>query len=143
MKKDVHSRKPRFQTMLQEYPLLTLRPSDVIRQRLHLHSLTIRDRIKVVQQCSNCPPHQQRNPIFDVELDNVLSLAVLAFAVEDINERERVMTSASPCAFLPYHTISSPEHIQWFLHTLYPGKALRASQEHFPDLSDPAPGHYP
>ena len=31
---------------------------------------------------------------------NVLSLAVLAFAVEDMNERESVMTSASPWAFL-------------------------------------------
>ena len=31
---------------------------------------------------------------------NVLSLAVLAFAVEDMNERESVMTSARPWAFL-------------------------------------------
>ena len=31
---------------------------------------------------------------------DALSLAVLAFAVEDMNERESVMTSASPCAFL-------------------------------------------
>jgi hypothetical protein len=32
--------------------------------------------------------------------EDVLSFAVFALAVEDINERERVMTSATPFAFL-------------------------------------------
>lgn len=31
---------------------------------------------------------------------DVLSFAVFAFAVEDMKARERVMTSARPCAFL-------------------------------------------
>ena len=34
------------------------------------------------------------------EGNDLLSLAVLAFAVEDMNDRDLLMTSATPCAFL-------------------------------------------
>jgi hypothetical protein len=56
----------------------------------------------------------------------VLSLAVFAFAVEDMKARESVITSASPFAFLTLQKLYKDESMVRVIQTFGPGIVLLA-----------------
>ena len=84
--------------MLKEDPLLALGPCYVIRESVDLNLSAVGNGCKEVEKCTNfealSAEEEERNKV------TILSLAVLAFAVEDMKARESVITSASPFAFL-------------------------------------------
>ena len=86
--------------MLQEYPFFSFSPVNVIFQNLDLGFRAIGYRSKIIEQSPDWAPTQ--HPISWTERNSVyaLSLAVLAFAVEDMKALDIVMTSARPSAFL-------------------------------------------
>ncbi len=85
--------------MFEEYSLFPLRPVDILPQDIDLGSLAIWDGVEAVEKCPDW--RVRSSPATPMKKDqHVLSFAVLAFAVDDTNERERVMTSARPFAFL-------------------------------------------
>jgi hypothetical protein len=76
---------------------------DVVGEYLYLRLLAVRNKIEEVQKCPNCALKwlKCRNAGFVADL---LSLAVLAFAVDDMKALESVITSARPCAFLVHQS---------------------------------------
>ena len=84
--------------MLQEYPLLLLCPLDVLPEDIYLNLLAAGYVVEAVKHRPNY------TPVNALRLSrtghNPLSLAVFAFAVVDTNDRESVITSATPFAFL-------------------------------------------
>lgn len=58
--------------------------------------------------------HVLKNCGSETEGNGLLSLAVLAFAVEDMNDRDLLITSATPCAFLGGMSIVDCECIVLF-----------------------------
>lgn len=84
--------------MLQEYPLFFLRPVDVVREDIYLNLLTVRYRDEEIEESTDCNTRSAFIMVMDRR--SLLSLAVLAFAVDDMKALESVMTSASPFAFL-------------------------------------------
>ena len=96
---DVQSDQPCLETMFQEYPLLLLRPLNVLQKHVNLDFLTVFDGVEAIEKCAdlwNGVTRAHRG----FENGNVLSLAVFALAVEDTNERDIVITSATPLALL-------------------------------------------
>lgn len=88
-----------FEALLEEYPLLSLRPFDVILQHGDLYRLAVRDRVEEVEEGADFM-YYQSGVYTDAARSYALSFAVFAFAVDDMNDRESVMTSATPFAFL-------------------------------------------
>lgn len=87
--------------MLEEYPLLSLRPLDILGQDIYLDLLAPCDRSEAVEECPNCVYGAvlASEVSSSNELD-IRSFAVLAFADEVRKERDIVMTSATPFALL-------------------------------------------
>ena len=50
----------RLETVLQEYPLLPLRPINVLLQDVDLNLLAIWDSVEAVKERPNCPSHEFR-----------------------------------------------------------------------------------
>ena len=98
---DAQGGQPCLETVLEEYPLLLFRPLDVRLEHLHLCRLAVGNLRKEVEQR---PDWHTRQSIARPELKhrsaNALSFAVFAFAVDDTNARDLLITSATPCAFL-------------------------------------------
>ena len=85
--------------MFQEYPFLSFSPVDVILQDFYLSFFAIGYRSKVIEQGSDWQLFSIYPSLTRCENDP-LSLAVLAFAVEDMKALDMVITSAKPFAFL-------------------------------------------
>jgi hypothetical protein len=86
--------------VFQEYPFFSFGPVDVIFQDFHLGFLAIGYRSKVIEQGPDWHPFSIY-PSHRTEWNGgLLSLAVLAFAVEDMKALDMVMTSAKPFASL-------------------------------------------
>ena len=117
----------RLETVLQEYPLLSLRPINVLLQDVDLNLLAIWNGVEAVEERSNYMSHEFR-PCPGRAKRDVLSLAVFAFAVEETNERDRVMTSATPLALLKrkgkYFLLRRVSHTR--ARTSGPDRALQA-----------------
>ena len=65
---------------------------------MHLNVSAIGNGLEEVEESTNWD--DLKNCGSETEGNDLLSLAVLAFAVEDMNDRDLLMTSATPCAFL-------------------------------------------
>ena len=85
--------------MFQKYTLFAFGPFNIVGKHLYLSLLAVGYGIKKVEKCTNYAMWWSRHSRTELPA-SLLSLAVLAFAVDDMNARESVMTSASPCAFL-------------------------------------------
>ena len=85
--------------MFEEYAFLGLGPCSVVGEGLHLDFLTPWDGGEAVEQRSDWIMGQLVSSVQKGKNDS-LSLAVFAFAVEDMNAQDWVITSASPRAFL-------------------------------------------
>lgn len=85
--------------MLEEYPLFALCPFDVLVQDTHLNLLAVGDAIEAVEECTDYPELINLSKGFQ-DGWNALSFAVFAFAIDETNPRERLMTSAIPWALL-------------------------------------------
>ena len=98
---DAQGSQPRLETVLEEYPLLLLGPLDVRLGHLHLRRLAVGYLCKEVEQCSDWRTRQSiTRPQLKHRSSDALSFAVFAFAVDDTNARDLLITSATPCAFL-------------------------------------------
>jgi hypothetical protein len=87
--------------MLQEYPFLRLRPLNIVRECFHLNLLTPRNRIKEIEESPDLTKQHERQNTSRIWLTtDLLNFAVFAFAVDDMNALDCVITSAKPCAFL-------------------------------------------
>ena len=113
--------------MLQEYLLLSLGLINVLLQDVDLNLLAIWDGVEAVKERSNYMSHEFRPRLGRVKR-GVLSLAVFAFAAEETNERDRVMTSATPLALLrsegEYFLLKKLSHNK--ARTSGPDRALQA-----------------
>ena len=85
--------------MFEEDPLLSFCPGNVVGKGIDLDLLAAWDRVEEVEEGTDCGLKRSALHLWSSEA-YILSLAVLAFAVDDVNDLDNVMTCARPSAFL-------------------------------------------
>lgn len=86
--------------MLEEYPLLSFRPIDVLLKTVNLNLLVIWEHVKAVEKCLNCAQRLLEDVQGRGRWD-VLGLAVFVFPMDsETSERWKIITSDMPFALL-------------------------------------------
>ena len=76
-----------LKTVIETYPLLTLCPSDVLAQDVHLDLLAVRYGVVAIKDDADWAEREQAGRIMRVR-PNAQSCAVRAFTIDDTNPRD-------------------------------------------------------